>query len=133
MKKIILKFSGFFVLLSAFAFASQTFCKTLDGRNVILESNVTCRYKDAKVTKKNVNAKRFVKSKKNSMGVWYDENLWIQKSTQLNEDSEFSFSMKDEGGYAIMINESVGLSERYLRRAVIERLESVLENAKVVC
>src|SRR5690606_6759122 len=58
---------------------------------------------------------------------------WIKKSTQLNEDSEFSFSMKDEGGYAIMINESVGLSERYLRRAVIERLESVLENAKVVC
>lgn len=133
MKNLISKTCTFFILIGASAFASQSFCKTLDGRNVVLESNGTWRYTDSKVSKKNVSAKRFVKSKTNSLGVWYDENVWIKKSTQMNEDSEFTFSMKNDDGYAIMINESAGLSERFIRKAIVDRLENVLEDARVVC
>jgi len=133
MKNKVLLSLAFFVVTSSSAFSSQTFCKTLDGRNIVLESNGTWRYTDAKVAKKSVNAKRFAKSKKNSLGVWFDDNLWTQKNTQANEDSEFTFSMNNGAGYVIMINESVGLSDRFMRKAVIERLENVLENTRVVC
>ncbi|MDB2614179.1 hypothetical protein N9Y92_03350 [Chlamydiales bacterium] len=130
--KILLPVS-FFLLSITSVFSYQTSGKTIDGRNITLESNGTWKYEDVKIFKKNTTAKTFVKSKSNSLGVWFDDKKWKNKSEQINEDSEFTFSLINDDGCVIMINEGVGLPSEFMKEVITTRLEEVLDDYQLVC
>ena len=132
MKNKVLLTSVLFVMASSSVFSSQTFCKTLDDKNVVLKANGTWNYTDSNVYKKSVDAKSVAKSKKNSLCVWFDDKTWTKSKNQINDNSEFSFSMNDGTGYAIMINEQVGVSHRLMRNTIIDYTRN-LEDSRIVC
>lgn len=132
MKNTVLLTSIFFIFIAASGSAHQIFCKTPDGRGVILDSNGTWKYDSEKMSKVDAKSAKFIRSKKVPFGVWFDPNVWTVSKKKINADSEFEFSLKNDDTYAFLINEKVGLSYDLVKSALFNQLESFGERVSLI-
>lgn len=122
-------------------FAQETMVKTKDGKDVILNSDGTWKYANVNGEKstekeKNINIDvsnlQFVKSSKIPFGVWLDPKVWESEKNDETEPSEFSFKLKGEEGYGLMVNEPVAIPLESMKEIVVENMKKAeAEDVKV--
>lgn len=113
------------LLLATSVFASETASPLGDFKEKEEQAIVTNYEKNPKATE-------FIKSKNVPFGVWLDSAIWRKNKRTVNEDAEFTFSMKDDTGYALMINEDVGVPIEVLKELIIENLEDTCTDFSIV-
>ena len=130
------------LLFSLSSLLAQIKAVTNKGDKVILFNDGTWEYEDKKIVewdKIPLNKEKFEKDKKQDfliestrakVGIWLDATKWaFEKSSE--EESEYSFQLKEEDLYAMMISEKVEIPLENLKDIVLQNAKAVAPNAKI--
>jgi hypothetical protein len=131
-------------LFSFNAFAQEK-ALTNRGETVLLFSDGTWKYEkeSEKVESEiiSINNEKFVKtasqdfivkSNKTNVGVWIDPKKWKFKTESSNEDAEYTFELKNEELYGMMINEKTEIPIDLLLNVAFENAVSAAPDTKII-
>ncbi len=141
MKKYILILTTIFSI-NAFA---QEKALTSRGESVLLFSDGTWKYEN-EVEKSepvpiSVNNEKFtktasqnfiVKSNKANVGIWIDPKKWKFKTESSNEDAEYTFELKNEEIYGMMISEKTQIPLESLLNVAFENAVDAAPDTKIM-
>ena len=119
---------------------------TDDGRQVILYADGTWRYEDSlasnlidtiplstKKFTKTTSQTFLVKSKLYNVGVYINPAKWrFEAKGNDNGPSEYQFTLKSGGGYAMMINEKIGVDLSALKNVALINARNAAPDARIV-
>lgn len=139
MHKALITFS--LLLLQYFSY-SQTRAVTDKGEEVILNNDGTWKYAnitpsyntrlDTPVMKKSTDATFLVKGQTVKYGVYIDPKKWTFKSEkQEGSSQEYTFSLKNEDAYAMVISERMELTQELVKSAAVENAKSVAPDVHI--
>lgn len=131
------------LVFSVFASFAQIKAVTKTGDKVTLFADGTWEYEDkvlvdwdeisvnSKKFKKKTNSDFLVESTKIDIGIWLDPKKWTFEKSGSNEASEYSFTLRDEDLYAMLISEKMEIPIETLKEIVLENAKAAAPNAKI--
>ena len=131
-------------LFSCLSTAAQTNAVTSNGEEVILYSNGTWRFvnkEDSNVSKLDTNKIAFtktseatflLKSNVTSVGINFNPKKWSFKKSTSNKDAEYSFQLKDNDAYGMMITERIEVPLESLKNIALENARNIAPDIKAV-
>lgn len=114
---------------------------TENGDEVILLDNKTWRFKNEKTNSintfkpkftKGTNSTFLVKSKINEFGVYINPKVHVFNRESEGKDAEFGFTNKKRNSWGVMVNESVGIPLKSMRKIQVENLSEKGKNIEVL-
>lgn len=81
--------------------------------------------------KKSSKAVQFLKSSRNSYGIWIDPVKW-NLTKNFNNDAEFSFSLKGKDAYAFVINEGANIPMEFMTDFIINNFKESSESYSIL-
>jgi hypothetical protein len=136
-------FISFLFLVTQLNFA-QINAITDTGEQVVLYNDGTWKYvneensepKEIPVNKeiftKDKDASFLVKSNNLNVGIWINPKKWSFTKEGKNEDAEFSFQLKKEDLYAMLIAEKIQIPIETLKEIALENARNVSPDIKIV-
>jgi hypothetical protein len=114
---------------------------TENGEEVILLGDKTWRFKNEKTNispkiklnfSRGSNSTFLIKSKINGFGVYLNPKNYIFKGESEVKDAEFSFTSRKKNSWGLMINETIGVPLKSMRKVQIENLKETATNIEVL-
>jgi len=81
--------------------------------------------------KKDENSTFLVRSKKMSIGIWLNPKKWSFKKNNTNEAAEFSFTLKNEDLYGMVITEKTEIPLLNLKQIALDNAKEVAPDIKI--
>jgi len=137
-KIIILVFVLMLCLIITPVYAQPLKAKTEDGKEVILYPDSTWKYVKTEKPQstspiiKYQPSKKLVKGKRETYGIWLDENKWRIAEVKFNPTAEFCFAHTAGDAYAMIIEERIQMPLETLKNAVFENAKKAAPDAQII-